>query len=244
MNRFVRIVACMFFVGSLLHVATRPLIAAPAVNHFFPYQGPAGTLINVFGSGFTGTSQVIFDPTNNPTFATFSVVNDSTLRVVAPPRDINDPLQQSFLVRAGSAATLALADDATQVLTTASFVGGSHYFVVNSGGILTGGGGSSLTYIKSGGRFNDTGGGTRIVVVETGGIFQGVGGGTTRVYREPGASVTLSIGGDNSQTSIADVSLSVVPRFYTYGSNVVPEPASWLLASFALAALAAIRRRT
>jgi hypothetical protein len=216
--------------------------APPVVTGFSPTQGPAGTVLNVVGGSLTGITSVRFEPSNFPAPAVFSAINSSRLQVTVPPRDPNSPLQQSFLVEAGTLATLVLADDAISVSSAASFMGGTHYFVVQNGGVLSGGAGSSLTYVKRGGRFNDTGGGARVVVVEAGGTFVGVGGGTARVYAASGANVTLGIGGTNTLVSLSNVSLSVVPDIFTYGA-AVPEPATCILAAMGTVAAVAIRRR-
>ena len=98
-------------------------------------------------------------------------------------------------------------------------------------------------YLKDGGTFNDTGGGTRIGIVESGASYTGIGGGTTRVYAEAGANVTLPVGGSNFLTTLADVTLSVVPHFFRYDSVIVPEPAGIPVAIGAIVGLIAQTRR-
>jgi hypothetical protein len=245
MNRLSRSFSIGLGLLSLVVASSGPLYATPFVHHFFPYQGPAGTPINVFGSGFTGTTKVLFNPTNNLSSASFTVVNDTLLRVIAPPRDINDPLDQSMLVFVGDTATLALADDAHQIIFPGgSYDGLTNYFVINSGASMTGGGGHALMYVKSGGTFNDTGGGNREAVIEVGAHYHGSSSGSSRIYYEVGADVSLIAGGSITSTALNDVTLSVVPRFYTYASTVVPEPASGvLLAAGVIGIWAVVPRR-
>jgi hypothetical protein len=216
----------------------------PVVSSFSPNQGPGGTIINVTGSGFTGTTNVYFEPTGNPTSASFAVISDTLLRITVPPYDINTPTDQSFLVQAGTnGATLALSSDATQVTNGVVFSGGVNYFVVHSTGAINGSSGATLAYVQTGGLYFDAGSGTRTVVVEAGGIFHGGPGGTTRVFAEPGATVTLGVGGSQTLVQLNDVSLSVVPYFYTY--TAAPEPATWILAATgaALIVIAGYRAR-
>jgi hypothetical protein len=211
---------------SLLFLVNRGSAATitPSVTYFSPFQGPAGTVIDVYGSGLLGTTQVLFDPSNALSSAEFSIVDDTQLEVTVPPLDPNSPQNQSILVLAGNAATLAMSASAVPVNSSESYSGGTHYFIVDNGGTLTGGNGSALMYLKSGGTFNDAGGGTRIAVIESGSTYIGAPGGTTRVYAAGGANVTLSDGGSNSLTTLGAVTLSVVPNFYRYDSVVVPEP--------------------
>lgn len=229
---------CLFILAVLL-TSSANLMATPVVTGFSPLQGPNGTVMNVTGSGFTGTSHVYFEPSNLIRDGQSTVLNDSTLRVVVPPREPNSPLRQGFLVQSNSTATLALADDAIQVTGTASFFGGDNYYWVRSGGNLWGGAGSALIYVDAGGFFHDTGGGQRTVVVEAGGTVIGASGGSLRVYAETGSHVELSIGGTQSLIELTDVSHSLVSDFYRYGP-IVPEPSSIIMGLMGAVAFGAI----
>lgn len=241
MNRFASRRDLLLLCGVLLVAVegTSASTIAPSVTFFTPFQGPAGTVIDLYGNGFSGTTQVLFDPSNELSSAAFAIMDDTHLIVTVPPQEPNSPRNQSILVQAGNAATLALSVNAVSVNSSESFSGGTHYFIVDSGGTLSGGNGSTLMYLKSGGTFNDAGGGTRVAVVESGGTFNGTAGGTTRVYAESGANVTLAGGGANSLTTFDDVSLSLVPNFYRYDPVVVPEPAGLAIAICAVLGLVA-----
>lgn len=200
--------------------------ATPIVSNFSPTSGPAGTVINVNGSGFTGTTKVYFEPDNNLNSALFTVISDSLLQVTVPTRDINDPVLQSFFVQAGNTGTLALSSSADQITSNGSYLGGTHYAVVYSGVTYSGNGGHGLIYVQSGGTFSYGGGGHATIVVEFGGAATAAGGFFPggRVFAETGSTTSSGV-----FATLSDVSLSVVPSFYQYTTNPVPEPSSWLL---------------
>jgi hypothetical protein len=65
----------------------------PSVSSVFPTHGPAsgGTAITVRGSGFTGATAVSFSNPLSSAFASFTVLDDSTLVVVSPPWPYTGP---------------------------------------------------------------------------------------------------------------------------------------------------------
>ncbi len=54
--------------------------AAPTISSFSPTKGKVGTPVTITGTGFTGTTSVLFDLTP----ATFKVVNDTTISTSVP----------------------------------------------------------------------------------------------------------------------------------------------------------------
>jgi uncharacterized repeat protein (TIGR01451 family) len=65
-----------------------PFVVLPAITRFSPTSGPAGTQVNVFGSGFGGVTGVSFVNTG----ASFSVVSVTQIVAVVPPQAVSGPL--------------------------------------------------------------------------------------------------------------------------------------------------------
>lgn len=235
--------------ASLLVVAATACsaFATPVVTSFTPTSGPEGTKIVVTGSGFTGTSSIFFAPMGDPAPVSFSVVDDSTLEVTAPQYTQSGLLQYGFglMVQAGTTATLAIAD-LESITTDVTYEGGEHHFHVLSGGKLSGGGGSVVTYVEAGGTYDFTGGGGNYIFVENGGTLNFSLGGQNRVFAEPnailsGALIPPGLPVPPNLFPLTDLTLSLVSSNYHYP---VPEPSTWLLAMLAGLGLVAGRAKS
>jgi hypothetical protein len=233
---------------SLLAVATCGInaVGTPLVTGLTPTTGPEGTKIQVGGSGFAGTTNVLFVPMSDAVPVSFSVVDDSHLEVFAPKYTESGLLQLGFgiVVQAGTTATLALAN-AEQVTTDVTYEGNEHHYHVLSGGKVTGGGGSVVGFVEAGGTYDFGGGGTSFFFVKDGGTLDWSVGGSSLVFAEPSAILHGPLVPPNpvvpaNLVPLTDLTLSVVGRNYHYP---VPEPSTWLLATLAGIGLLAFRRR-
>jgi hypothetical protein len=215
------------------------LIAGPLITSFSPTQAPAGTVLDILGSGFTGTSDVHFHPDNDNRRTPWNVVSDSHLQVLVLPQEPNSPAEQAIIVQVGSAATVTLGDSFVQVTNTVNATGGTHFFWVRSGGTLNYTGGSGVVYVESGGVWNSPQfGGDLIALVESGGTFTTNGGHI--IYYETGANITAA---DHAERiPLTDLQPSPVSSNFFYGP-IVPEPTTWSLACVAAASTFAYRGR-
>jgi hypothetical protein len=193
-----------------------PVLAdLPLITSVSPTQVSAGTSVGIGGSGFTGTSEVLFINQSLRGDASFSSISDSMLSAMAPSLGTS-PYSPDIAVFTGSGATVTIFPGYTDVTgTTVSGAAGT--FLVENGGMLSGGFGGSLIYVESGGTYTDTGGGGNTVFVENGGAFTDAGGGGSATYYAPSATIVNSSGGGgNTFTQVAALQPSIL----------TPEPVS------------------
>ncbi len=186
---------------------------------------PAGTAtFDVFGSGFTGTTRVMFltSGSSGDRDASFTVYSDSHLVV------LSSITPQTTAVFADTDVGVGFRDgDFVNIAASQSGGGGSRAYLVREGAILDAGFGSSTVFLEQNAGYDD-GGGSNIIFAKSGATVDLGGGGSNFVYIESGATV---IGGG----SITEVTLLTATVF------IVPEPAT--LSLLALGGLAMIRRR-
>jgi hypothetical protein len=75
--------------GTAISATNFIVMVPPSVSWFAPGDGPVGAEIVVYGSGFLTASEVRFNGTVAPTF---TVENDTTLRVIVPPGASSGPI--------------------------------------------------------------------------------------------------------------------------------------------------------
>jgi hypothetical protein len=122
----------------------------PMINQLSPSQGPAagGTSVNITGSGFTGTSKVMFGP--DAPAVSFVVVSDSRIVATSPAHDpgtydvsvttpsgtstIGDADEFFFLYPTSAFRLSNFSNDGIVTASSASHVGysGDEYFTVNT----------------------------------------------------------------------------------------------------------------
>jgi outer membrane protein assembly factor BamB len=66
---------------ALLALPSSALAAPPTITGFSPASGPAGTVVTITGTGFTGATKVTFGGVS----AAFNVLSPTTIRTVVPP---------------------------------------------------------------------------------------------------------------------------------------------------------------
>jgi Calcineurin-like phosphoesterase len=72
--------------GNVLHPGTRNCggaVTTPAISDFSPLSGPVGTSVTINGSGFTGTTDVMFNGTSVGS-GNFTVVSDAKITATVP----------------------------------------------------------------------------------------------------------------------------------------------------------------
>jgi hypothetical protein len=82
--------------------AQSALAAAPTITGFTPSSGPAEWSVTVTGTGFTGTTQVTFtptDPTYPPKWWAWNVKNDATIVATVPTYFTHPPLAATITVQ-------------------------------------------------------------------------------------------------------------------------------------------------
>jgi PKD repeat protein len=180
-----------------------------------PETATAGERILVRGEGFTGTSEVVFtDYRGDWITADFEVLSDEQLRVTVPslvfhPR-FGGATRIHVITPAG--ATVTVPPDFTRVAgeAAAAFF---DFHVVESGGVLTGGG-SAAAYVASGGSAMLSGGGNSYFV-EAGGLLT----------LSSGAQVVSALGAEITGVPSRSVQVPIVsPSFVSHLVNVLPVP--------------------
>lgn len=207
---------------------------APTITEVNPVSGLEGTSISATGNGFNGTTSVLFHsfPSGRESEAAFSVVNDGLIETTVPGGYPFDFSSSWFLTVFSDAGAAVAVPDTVITVSGISGGGGSSAFLVENGGILTGGFGSSVVFVRSGGSYTNTGGGGNLIFVEDGGAFSGNGGGGgNTVFYEPLANIINTGGG--SFTELSSLTFTVLgqtaPMLDTDGDGL---PDDWEITNF------------
>src|SRR4030095_12984798 len=169
-------------------------LGAALITSVDPGGGTSGTEVTILGSGFTGTSEVLFisRPTGSRLDGAFSVISDSEVEASAPFGS------SKWLIGLFTdlGATITIPPDFINVTSLLVSGGGGAVWVVRNGASLTNpGSGSNIVYVEEGGPYNLLGGGSKTVFVDSGGsFFPGSLGGGNAVFYEPGANIVTGNG--------------------------------------------------
>lgn len=181
--------------------------AQPLITTVNPAVGVSGTGIDIFGTGFTGVSRVLFIDRNtgSQVDATFSGLSDIHVSTTVPTGVGSQWLVSLFTPLGG---TVVIPEDFFNITSPISGGPGSLVYVVQNGGAITNGVGSSLVFIESGGSYDSAGAGSDTIFVKQGGSYIQGGGGGSLIFYEPGAS--LNTGGGGIFTQVPDLQPSFV----------------------------------
>jgi hypothetical protein len=175
---------------------------------------PSGpSVYDVFGSGFTGVSRVMFltDGSSGDTNASFTPDTDSHVIV----HSTISPQTVAIFTDAGIGVGFR-EGDFIDVTTSMSSGGGSRAYHVHESATLLSGFGSSTGFLEQNAGYED-GGGSNILFAKTGSSIDLGGGGSNTVWVESGVTVLSGGGGGNSVTQVPQL---------TWTSFDVPEPGS------------------
>ena len=142
-------------------------------------SGIDGTVLDLYGSGFTGASSVTFNmwSGNSSHGVPFSVLSDSVIQVTVPDLSGYKGSAAAITVVTPQGATVTLPSNVVQITSVVNGGDGSSYFWVRNGGSLSGAGGSSIFFVDSGGAVTENGSGGEMFFIESGGTLNGGGGG-------------------------------------------------------------------
>ncbi len=178
--------------------------------------GIAGTVFDLYGSGFTNASAVVFNAwgANYRYSASYLVESDSDLQVTVPLMRGSE--QAAITVVTPQGATITLPSNVIQV--TGSFTSGSgsqYYWVRNGGNLDCGSGGSETVFVDSGGIVTNLYGGMNTYVLQTGATLHSGSGGENIVYYQPGATITGSL----TTVSVANAQPSILTNLFQYAGD-------------------------
>ncbi|UCF35517.1 MAG: DNRLRE domain-containing protein [Acidobacteriota bacterium] len=88
--------------GTVTSLQSFQVLAATSISSFSPSEGPVGTSVTIYGSGFSGTTSVSF----NGSGAAFSVINSVQIQAVVPANASSGPIR----VTAGTGTAYSYTD--------------------------------------------------------------------------------------------------------------------------------------
>lgn len=180
----------------------------PTMITSLPAAAAIGSVADIRGEGFTGTSAVYFtDFTDAFINASFTVVSDTLLRVTVPNASYSFDNKTRILVVTPAGATVTVPPDYTSVTGSVS-ASSTPFYVVQNGGTLTAVGGVVKGYVRAGGVATGQNGGGQTYFAESGATIALGSGGGCRLVRAAGANVT---GFPSSVISVASLRQSIVP---------------------------------
>lgn len=132
--------------GWLLSASTA--LAGPVVTSITPDAARPGDILEVVGTGFKGTREVLFASGSSIKLAKFTVVNDEQLNVVFPEY-YRGTGSASIIVLGAGGVTVAMSDQMKTVDGTSKSVRAAPFLKVVNDGTVTSGGG--IAVIEEGG---------------------------------------------------------------------------------------------
>lgn len=86
---------------------TFEVLQVPRITGFTPTSGPTGQTVTIVGDNFTNANSLAFNGTN----ATFTIVNDDTIRTLVPPGATSGPITIGSAVGTGTSPTNFVVDN-------------------------------------------------------------------------------------------------------------------------------------
>jgi len=185
-----------------------------AISGFSPASGPAGTVVTVNGSGFSGASSFLF---NGVTYADFDIVSASQLRVVVPLGAGTGPLN---VVVAGVATASSSTFTVAPYISSFNPASGAYPTSVTifGGNFVTGG--TTVTFTGASPVSGTVTAQNQVVAV----VPTNAADGPITVSTSAGVAVTAS----NFVVSLAPTITDFSPAFGTNGTTVVIDGANFI----------------